>query len=323
MDDNQLEQVGMFVKVKTFLNKKTSELAATPAIAGTIQPALISKINDILEEDEDASSSISGNTELKRNLRSAVEDKGFEIAAACVAYYKITVPNPPLRAKCEFERSDLDRMRDAVLYVKIQKVHEIADPIKALLSDFGVVAADVNDLGTALTSYLAELEGPRDAIGERSASGKQVDRLIADAKEIITEQLDVVMKFYVTNNPELHDYYLTARAIDGTGGGEIPDEDETITIAKGDFAGGPIAPEATADSRIVISSGASNGADVNYGFSNMPGFFSGTSKTLNPGNTDDKKIVDFGFATGVTNFVMQNTGSPNAVSVTIRVKVFY
>ena len=233
MDDNQIEHVGMFVKVKTFLNKKTSELAATPVIAATLQPAFITLIDDILTEEEDASAPITGSSELKRNLRTAVEDKGFEVAAACVAYYTITVPNPVIRVKCEFVRSELMPfgMRDNDFYVAMKRVHEIADPIKALLAPFGVAGADVDDLGTALAAYFAQMEAPYDARGERLASGKQVDRLFDQAMELLTDKLDVVMKFYVTNNPELHDYYLTARSIDGTGGGEIPDEDEEIVIA--------------------------------------------------------------------------------------------
>ncbi len=326
MDDSQIEHVGMFVKVKTFLNKKTSELASTPVIAATLQPAFIAKIDEILAEEEDASAPITGSTELKRNLRTDAEDKGFEVAAACVAYYTITVPNPVLRKKCEFQRSDLQppNTRDSDLYIKMKRVHTIAEPIKALLAPFGVVAADVDALDTALAAYFIQLEAPFDARGERQASGEQVDRLFVQAMELLTEQLDVVMKFYVTNNPELHDYYLHARSIDQTGGGPIPDEDETITIASATFTGDTFSPEVNENSRYVITSGASNGAQLNIGFSNMLGMFSGPFKTVDPGTTLDEKAVDLGYIAGTTNFiVLQNTGSPNPVSITVRGKVFY
>lgn len=324
MDDSQIEQAGMFIKVKTFLNKKATELAATPIIASTIQAALNSAIDKVFTEDEDASADVSGSTEVKRELRQQVEGGGFEIGAACVAYYTMTVPDPRLRVKCEYERNDLVRMRDVDLYVKMKALHEIADPIKALLSGFGVTGTDVDDFGTAVNDFYAELEGPKDAIGERAASGMQVDRNIDAVKEILVKQLDVVMKYYVINNAELHDYYLRARAIDQTGGGPIPDEDEEITITSGTFSSSPALPEVVATSRIVVTNGASNACDLKYGFSNIPAGFSGTVKTLTPGNTGNDIAADLGFAPGTNIIVFQNTASPPpGASITIRVKVYY
>ena len=325
MEDNQIEYVGMFVKVKTFLTKKAAALAATPIIASSIKPALSTKISEILTEEQDASSPITGSTELKKNLRTDVEDKGFEVAAACAAYYTITVPNPVLRVKCEFERSDLSngRMRDSDLYVRMSKVHEIAEPVKTLLSDFGVAGADVDALETALNDLFIEIQGPKDAIGARAASGKQVDRLILQARKIIDTQLDVVMKYYLTNDPELYDYYLTARSIDQTGGGPIPDEDETMLLASGAFGGGAFSSDMNDNSKIVVICGASNGAEARVGFSNMPNSFSGTQLPVPPGVTLDEKAIDLGFVPGITNLVFQNTGAPISASIKIRVKVYY
>lgn len=323
MEDSQVEHVGMFVKVKTFLNKKAGDLASTPVIAATLQPALISQIDLILEEDEDASAPITGSTELKRNLRTAVEDKGFTIAAACAAYYTLTVPNPVLRVKCEFQQSDFDRMRDKDVYVDMSRVHEIADPVKALLAPFGVAGADVDALGTALTDFFAQFEAPFDARGERAASGKQVDRLIEQTLELLKDKLDVVMKFYVTNNPELHDYYLSARAIDQTGGGPIPDEDEQFTLASGQFMSPAVSSEMNANSHIVLINKAGNGSQVIFGFSNFQNGFSGVQKTVMPGTTSDDKAIDLGFTPGIPYLVFQNPGNPNPVSIDLRGKVFY
>ncbi len=297
MDDSQVEFVGMLIKVKTFLNKKAAQLTDTPVIASSLQPEVEQFIEDIFSEDEDASGTISGNTELKRELRNRVERIGFEVAAACAAYYTITVPNPVLRAKCNYQRTDLSssNMRDMVLYVKMKVVHEIADPIKALLAPFGILVTDVDNLNNALEQYFAELEGPRDAIGERAASGRQVDRLIGEVRKLPTEQLDVVMKYYAVNDPELHDYYLNARSIDQTGGGPIPDEDETITLASGAFVSNAVAPEIEVGSRIVVINPASGGSNILGGFSTTLNVFSGEKKEVSIGETQDEVSVNGAF----------------------------
>ena len=41
MNDIQLEHLGMFVKVKTFLSNKSSELTPTPIVGSSLQDTLI------------------------------------------------------------------------------------------------------------------------------------------------------------------------------------------------------------------------------------------------------------------------------------------
>lgn len=322
MNDTEVEHVSMFVKVRTFLTRKSAQLAATPVIA-TLQTAFNNKLLEILEEDEDASSTISGNTELKRQLRSNIENRAFEVGAAVAAYYTLTVPNPVLSEKCNFNRSDLTRMRDMILLVKASKIHEIADPVKNLLLPFGVTDIDVDDFATALTAFLADLENPRDAIGERAASGRQVERLIEQGFAILENQLDVVMKVYAQRDPELYDYYQNARSIDQTGGGSIPDEDEEITIPAGQWLNAPLPPEITADSRIVVTSKAANTNQITVGISTYQGGYSGAYADMAPGQTEDRQANAWGYA-GPGNFwVINNTYGPVQTNSTIRVKIYY
>jgi hypothetical protein len=325
MNDEQTEHVGMFIKVKTFLNKKTASLASTPIVDSTIKPAFLLKIDEIEEEDQDASSTISGDTEVKRLLRQSVQQKGFTVAAAVVGYYTIISPEPRKRQKCEFERSDLDsgRMRDNDLYVNIKHVHEIADPIKNQLAAFGVSDTDVDDLATVLTGYFTELQAPRDAIGERAASGKQVDRLIEQAMEILRTQLDVAMKVYVHRDPELYDYYQNARSIDQTGGGSVPDEDEEITIPAGQWLNAPLPPEITASSRIVVTSKAANTNQITVGISVFQGSYSGAYADMAPGQTEDREATAWGYAGPGNYLVVNNTYGPVQTNSTIRVKIYY
>jgi hypothetical protein len=323
MNDTEIEHVGMFVKVKTFLNRKAAQLVATPIINATLQPAFNAKLQDILEEDEDASSTITGNTEFKRQLRINVENRAFEVGAAVTAYYTIIEPNPVLSEKCNYQRSDLTRMRDMVLYVKGAKIHEIADPIKSQLTAFGITDTDVDNFATALAAYFADLENPRDAIGERAASGKQVERLIEQTFDMLETQLDVVMKVYAQRDPELYDYYQNARKIDQTGGGAIPDEDEEIIISAGQWLNAPLPPEITANSRLVVTSKASNTNQITVGISVYQGSYSGAFADMAPGQTEDREATAWGYAGPGNYLVVNNTYGPVQTNSTIRVKIYY
>ena len=323
MEDQQVEQVAMFIKVKTFLNKKASALTATPIVASTLQPELIAAIAAILAEDEDASGSISGSTEVKAQLRKQVETKAYTVGAAAAAYYTITAPNPTLREKCDVERSDLSKMHAENLYTVLSKLYHAADPVKALLAPFGVTGTDVDELGTALTNYLAEIEAPRDAIAMRAASGKELQRLIDETKLLLTDKLDVVMKTYFTSNNELYNYYQGARGIDSTGGGPIPDEDEEITLAVGDYGPGTYPAEISATSRFRLVSKPANQSVIRIGFSNTVNSFSGTFVELAPGQEIQKTAIELGYSPGIPYIYIHNPGSPTAQTVLLRVRVYF
>lgn len=324
MDKEQEDKLGMFKKVQTFLVNNAVPLSATPVIGSQLQPDFDNLLAALLQEAEDASAPISGSTVAKAEKRLAVEELGFQVAGAVTSYYTLTVPDPVLRAKCDYVRSALTRMRDSDLYVNISRVHEIANPIKLLLGPFGVSDTVVDNLATALSDYFEVLQAPKDALGARSASNKQLVRMIAGIDELLKEKLDVVMRYYVSANPELHDYYLSARSIDQSGGGAQPDVDVSGTIDPGLYFTAPDGFVFSSNTRIVLSNtGAPGSTDVVVGFGAAPDSFSGTTQTVAPGNTIDVRANEVGFSPASTYFVLFNSASPTAVPAAYSLKVYF
>ena len=324
MDKEQEDKLGMFKKVQTFLVNNAAGLSATPIIGSQIQLDFDNQLAALLDEAEDATAPISGSTVAKTEKRMVVEELGFQVAGAATSYYTLTVPNPILRAKCDYVRSALTRMRDSDLYVNMSRVHEIANPVKALLGPYGVSSTLVDDLATALAAYFAVLQAPKDAMGARSASSKQVARMMAELDTLLREELDVVMRYYVSADPELHDYYLSARSIDQSGGGAQPDVDVTGNIDPSLYFTAPDGFSFGSNTRIVFTNtGAAGSTDLVLGFGSAPYSFAGATQTVAPGNTIDVRAQVLGYSPAAPYFVIHNPGNPTAVVGSYGLKVYF
>lgn len=212
------DRLSMFEKVATFLNNNSAALSATPIIGSSIKPGIENLISLILDEAGDAGAPTTGQTEAKHNLRIDVQKNGLALAGAGYAYFTIAVNDTTKRSYCRFTKTDLDARRDNDLYADMKKMHQTVDPVKALLVPYGFTNTQVDDYGNLLDDFLTDIQKPRDAIAARSASNKQLVRLMDSLGEMLTEQLDPVMLYYTLNNAELYDYYKGARGIDQSGG---------------------------------------------------------------------------------------------------------
>jgi hypothetical protein len=323
MDDVIEDRLSMFEKVATFLTNNSAALSATPIIGSSIKPGIDNLISLILTEAGDAGAPTTGQTEAKHNLRNEVEANGLALAGAGYAYFTIAVSDTAKRSYCHFNKSKLDTMRDNDLYADLKKMHQTVDPVKALLAPYGFTAAMVDDYGTLLADFLVEMQKPRDAIAARSASNKQLVRLMDNLSEILTEQLDPVMLYYSVNDAELYDYYKAARGIDQSGGGAHPDEDTSITLSPYQYLSTDQTQEFTANTRIVINHSSPGAAVLNISFSNAQNSTGPEQRTINPGETLDITAGEIGFGVGNNWLNVYNTGSPVNASVTFRIRVYY
>lgn len=314
----------MFIKARTFFTNNSTELAATPIIGSTVAPELNDRIEAILEENEDATADISGSTEEKNDVTELLISSGYGISGALVGYYTITAPDKKLAAKCQISLNTLKTTRDLELYTKVSLLHEIADPIKALLGPFGITSGNVDGLGTLLSDYLKKVQSPQDARGERSASNKELQRKISDTGEYLETAADAVMKPYYSTNRELYDYYLSARAVDQSGGGAQADFEEEQEVASG-----ATVVSALDGNLLNINSGIriknkslQNGAVLEVYFASAPGVPAGDTKVLQPGQTYDALVAQIGYGPTSLSLEIKNSGTP-AQAGSYLLKMYY
>ncbi len=261
MNSAQEDHYGMYLKVDLFLTSNALALAYNPAIA-TTRTVLNSFINLIAQADSTATRDITGFT-LAKNTHRKEQIANFKlIKAALVGYF---IANPDIKSKTiiDFTNSDIDKFRDAELYMKTDQVLDLALPIKALLVPYGVTGAQVDALETLNNAWQALEPIGRKEEGVNKAAGQDVDRYMVQVTELLKNTLDGYMEVVEFNNPNLFSQYQTARMIDDTGGnsGSEGYEVENYTIPAGGSVifpqegGGSIPPTLELYIRVVTTGG--------------------------------------------------------------------
>ena len=92
----------------------------------------------------------------------------------------------------------------------------------ASLTDYGVTAATLTTLQTAIDKYVDASSAPRNAITLRKGATAELRALLKDTNKLLTKRLDALMEQFAETKPEFYRDYQNARiVIDlGTGSGE-------------------------------------------------------------------------------------------------------
>jgi hypothetical protein len=229
--NNILEnKLSMFEKVQAMLTLHSAETTSIPAVATTKAEfdALVAKI---LLSAGSSSIDITGYTVQKQNKRNEVTKALLKITTAFSAWASLN--NQPQDAeKADITPAGLDALRDNDFYTYAQQMNLLATPNIAALAPFGVLPADNTTLATKAAEFLAIIEMPKARIGDRSAEFGNLERLIAQANDVLTLKLDPVMRIFVVSNPTLYDAYTNARSIDDTGAITQPDYEGSIDPTK-------------------------------------------------------------------------------------------
>jgi hypothetical protein len=157
----------------------------------------------------------------KRFKRDAMSAKTLEVARAVYAYAE-DEGDLVLREKMDLSESDLNRKRDAVVSALCQGVKDVAGVLIASLGDYGLVAADVTALQTAIDNYTAVVSAPRNATGVRKGATAEINALVKDSMKVLNNRMDKLMHEFEVSAPEFFQEYFDARIIVDSGGKSEP-----------------------------------------------------------------------------------------------------
>ena len=199
MTQEQIDKYGMLLKVDDFLGDSTAETASHSKIAPA-HVKLQEVIEDIEEEMAEAGMDNTGATEDKAALRLDLEQKVFT-ALTAVASFANDTNNRKLMRNVDFTMSELQRMRDGILYSNGEMVRKKTAANIADLADYAYLPAQLADLGIALTAFHESTPEPKDAIEASAVANEQVAVLLTQA-DVILEKLDGYMDtFRFSNEP--------------------------------------------------------------------------------------------------------------------------
>lgn len=226
MNSHQIDKFNMYLKVDDFFDDHTADTASHPQIAPkhTLFKGLL---DDITLQEATASADNTGVAEDKAALRTKAEIEIFD-ALTAVSGFARDNDNFTLLRKVDFTMSQLQKLRDMMLYAHGKEVERHATAHALALSSYAYTAVQLATLGTSLSSFFASISEPKDAIEASAVAGHTVDRLFVQADNLL-EHLDIYMDSFRFSTPALWDEYRMARSIDDAGGGSGSDDEGTAS----------------------------------------------------------------------------------------------
>ena len=212
MDNQDTNHVNMIRTTHDFCAANTAAtagiLAFAPIVATVKNKLLLIDSLDII-----ALGTTTGVTLDTNALRTAMSDIAYKCASATFAYAS-SVNNNTLAAQVKYSRSAFDGFKKEEVDDICQGIHDLANTNIALVSPFGITAADITDLQTAIDLYVASIQGPRQARISISSAKSQIKDNIKDViQNLFKKQMDKMIDTLKLSNKIFYDKYYLAREI--------------------------------------------------------------------------------------------------------------
>jgi len=220
MDDRQENTLSMYQVVGPLLDANATVWSGVPAFVSA-RTAFGTEVTTIQAQAQAQQQPSTGVTADKQQLRSAMADAAMVVVGPLSAFAAVT-GNGDLAAQTAFTRSDFSYGRDNDAATNGDVVHTHATANAAALVNYGVTAAMLTALRSAIDAYRASISLPRQVITTTSAATTQLAAAYVRADAVLTGQLDKLMELFRLTNPTFYQEYQSAREIIGPTGGTGP-----------------------------------------------------------------------------------------------------
>ena len=211
MTDRQENKFSMYLAVRIVCNSYGivwSEFVAYVKTFGDFETI----ISQIMETRLIQEGKTTGVAENKQKEEDEMINKTVSIASAVFAYASVIGDNE-LKEKINYSPSKLRKSRDTILRDRCQLVHEETSKVIDDLGDYGILAADLEELQQEIDDYAAIIALPRTAIGTRATATAQLIELFKQGDDVLNSRLDKLTEQYKSNNPDFYISYKNARSI--------------------------------------------------------------------------------------------------------------
>ena len=218
MTSGQESRFSMQLVVRDYLAANAAITATLPNYAGFFSgvSAGITQIQAIRAQQEADKTGIAGNkTQLKANLIVL----SMDVIRKMVAYATI-VSNNELLGEVNYSETDLQRSADTILRDRCQVVYDRANANVAVLSAYGVTAAIVANLLTALNAYTVSIPKPRLGITDKKQATEQLVVLLKGVDDHLAK-IDVLVEIVKVTQATFYNEYKNVRKIIASGGGSL------------------------------------------------------------------------------------------------------
>lgn len=157
--------------------------------------------------------------EFKNQLKATLIAQAIDVSRKVAAYATI-VNNTVLLNEVKYPESDLKRCADTILKDRCQVIYDRANANVAALATYGVTAAILTGLQTAITNFNAAIPKPRLGINDKKQATTQLASLL-DNVDINLSKIDTLVEIVRITQVNFYRGYKNARRIVETGVGSL------------------------------------------------------------------------------------------------------
>ncbi|WP_432672052.1 hypothetical protein [Flavobacterium sp. SM2513] len=159
---------------------------------------------------------LTGITELKDDLRSSLELQAFVLSAALCSYATMAgekdLYKNALQSKSDLKRYSGDALVGVCTYLLATGRNQLAN-----LDRYGVSTKSLETFSQTMASFVDIMKKPKESIGHRSTTTKNIDVAIAKLMDFFTKQMDKVVVMLIATEPDFVATYENLRVIHETG----------------------------------------------------------------------------------------------------------
>ena len=211
MNKRQLNKWRMFGSVVTVLDENSALVSSLNDLAAAIERFKSGQliINQNRQVQEAKTTGLTMNKKVKR-------EKLFQMItkfSAALKGYATLVNDEEIKAKADYNRSDLLRVADSVLYDIGMLLYGMAIAHKDDMVRYFIGDAELKGMEQLLTEFVLAIPKKRVATSLSKTSTDNIESTFASQEKLLRDEIDVLMLLFQDNNPDFYKAYKNARAI--------------------------------------------------------------------------------------------------------------
>jgi hypothetical protein len=211
MNAEQIAKLNMYDAVKTVCQDNATTIATINAFKTALDEFKdkISAIKEVAQQKDMTTTGIAADKKVRKENLS----RTASAVAGAIYAYAATTGNNTLKQEVNFSAYDLQRTKDAMLAPRCQNIHDLGAANLTALADYGINAAKLAELQTAIDAFADSAPKPRAAKTTRSAMVANLRQLFNEADQILDERMDALLPQFAATNPDFVATYQSARKI--------------------------------------------------------------------------------------------------------------
>jgi hypothetical protein len=211
------DKLSMYEKTGLFVKDHIVEISTVVKRAVIEKANFEEALNELMYIIANAGGQTTGYTQIKENARFLLERSMLKIMRALKAF-AIDENLFDLKAKNDYSRTDVERLRDSDLFTTALRIYGLANDNEAGIANYSITHDNISKLDTYAKSFFEVIQLPKDKIGERSSYNKLIELKMAEIDTILYDKFDNYLSLIEFDNVQLYAQYRSARSIDNSRG---------------------------------------------------------------------------------------------------------